>query len=104
MAGGLPIYQRLAPARRAGALLIMLVLPALAYAAGPSTGSGGPSAASELSAASEPSIADLPAAEDAVSADDPVAETLPHSPSFGPPGPTPGVPSPEELEAAGAVI
>jgi len=93
----------------------MLVLPALAYTAGPSTGAGpstdagpstgaGPPAPSEQSAASGPSTADPPAAEDAVAADDSVADAPLHSPSFGPPGPTPGVPSPEELEAAGAVI
>ena len=89
-------------------MLIVLTLPALAYAAGPSTGfggsSGGPSAGSEPSPPSAQATADTPAAEDAVSEDDPVADTPPHSPSFGPPGPTPGVPSPEELEAAGAVI
>src|SRR5215831_15182264 len=98
MAGGLPIDQPLVPPRRAGSLLVMLVVPALACAAGPSTGSGRQSAASELSAASGPSAAGAPPAEDAgAAADDPVAETPLHSPSYGPPGPTPGVPSPEEL-------
>jgi hypothetical protein len=119
MAGGLPIFQRLAPARRAGALLIVLTLPALAYAAGPSTGfggssggpstgfggsSGGPSAGSEPSDPSAQATADAPAADDSVAADDVVSDTPPHSPSFGPPGQVPGIPSPDELEAAGAVI
>ena len=41
---------------------------------------------------------------DAAAADAAGGGAPPHPPSFGPPGQTPGVPSPEELEAAGAVI
>ena len=41
---------------------------------------------------------------DAAAADAAGGGASPHPPSFGPPGQTPGVPSPEELEAAGAVI
>src|SRR6516164_10092779 len=81
MAGGLPINRPPAPARRAGSLLLLLVLPAIACAAEPP--------AADESGATEPRAEDTPPLQ---------------SPSFGPPGPTPGVPSPDELEAAGAVI
>jgi len=57
-----------------------------------------------LACAGEPSPADPPATSDADAADSRAADTPVHSPTFGPPGQTPGVPSPEELEAAGAVI
>jgi len=43
-------------------------------------------------------------AADAGAADASAAESAFHVPAYGPPGPTPGVPSAEELEAAGAVI
>ena len=93
-----------------GSLLVLLVLPALAYAAGQSTAGGPPTAAgssttSAPSTASEPA-ADPLAADDSVAADadDLVSDPPPHSPSFGPPEQTPGIPSSDELEAAGAVI
>jgi hypothetical protein len=83
--GGLPINRRLAPARPAELFLVLLVLPVLAGASGPSV--------------ADPGVADDVAGVDAVAADSP-----PHAPSYGPPAETPGVPSAEELEAAGAVI
>jgi len=43
-------------------------------------------------------------AADTGAADASAAESAFHVPAYGPPGPTPGVPSAEELEAAGAVI
>src|SRR5215831_17082351 len=85
MAGGLPINRLLVPARRAGFFLVLLVLPVLAWAW-------------------EASPADPAAANDADAADSRAADTPIHSPSFGPPGQTPDVPTPEELEGAGAVI
>jgi outer membrane protein assembly factor BamA len=87
MAGGLPINRLPARARRAESLLVLLVLPVLASASGPSVADAGAGAADDADAAG------------ARAADTPF-----HPPSFGPPGRTPGVPSPEELEAAGAVI
>jgi outer membrane protein assembly factor BamA len=83
MAGGLPIDRPRAPARAGASLLVLLLLPALACAAGAAGGDAG--------------VADDAAAEDGGAAD-----TTGHR--HGPPGETPGVPKPEELEAAGAVI
>ena len=102
MAGGLPINRPPAPARRAGSLLLLLVLPALACAAEP------PTAEPTAEPIAEPTAAPAaePPAADESGATEPRAEDTPplQSPSFGPPGPTPGVPSPDELEAADAVI
>jgi hypothetical protein len=85
MAGGLPIDRPVMPARRAAATFLLMLLPALACA------SGG-------------SLADTGTADDAAAADAGPAQPPFHTPSYGPPGPTPGVPSAEDLEAAGAVI
>ena len=91
MAGGLPIDRPPAPVRRAGASLLalvgllgLLVLPPLACASGPA-------------AAGDGGVADDVGAEDGRTAD-----TTRHR--YGPPRETPGVPKPEDLEAAGAVI
>src|SRR5215831_13571839 len=104
MAGGSPISRRLAPAWRAGYLLVLLVLSALAGASGPSAAQ----AAAADPAVADPAVADLTAADsvvaDAADADAAGGDAPLHPPSFGPPGQTPGVPSHEELEAAGAVI
>jgi hypothetical protein len=83
--GSLPINRRLAPARPAELFLVLLVLPVLAGASGPS-------------------VADPGAADDAAGVEAVAADSPPHAPSYGPPAETPGVPSAEELEAAGAVI
>jgi hypothetical protein len=105
MAGGLPINRRLSLARRAGYFLVLMVLPALAGASGPSPAdppdendaAAADSAAADTAAA-EPANADADA-EDAHAPDAPLLSS-----TLGPPGQTAGVPSPEELEAAGAVI
>jgi Surface antigen variable number repeat len=89
MAGRLPIIRSPAPAWRAGTsfllalvlmVLLLLVLPARALASGESAS----------------------ASDDAAAADDGAVDTPAHR--YGPPGATPGVPSPAELEASGAVI
>jgi len=101
MSGGLPINRRLTPARRAGALLILLVLAALAGAAEPTTAEPVSEPTSEPSA--EPA-AEPASAEDVDVVDAPPAEAPPPQPSYRPPRETPGVPPPGELEAAGAII
>jgi len=85
MAGGLPINRLLVPAQRAGSFLVLLVLPVLA-------------------SAWEPSPADPAAANEPDAAESRAGDTPIDSPSFGPPGQTTDLPTPEELEAAGAVI
>src|SRR5215469_16680578 len=83
MTVGPPIDRTLALAQQAVVplLVVLLMLPALAGASGSSPGDG--------------------AADDTEA---PPSGTAFHPSGSGPPGPTPGVPSPEELEAAGAVI
>jgi outer membrane protein assembly factor BamA len=80
---GLSIDRTLALARRVVVplLVLLLMLPALAGASGSSPGD---TAADDTEA--------------------PPSGSTFHPSGSGPPGPTPGVPSPEELEAAGAVI
>jgi hypothetical protein len=90
MAGGLPINRILAP-RRAGSFLVLPVLLALLVLP-------------VLARASEPPAADAGEVLDAGAADAAAADAPPPSSSFGPPGETPRIPSPEELEAAGALI
>jgi len=86
MAGGLPIYRPLVPTRRGAAgflaLLLLLALPR----------ASGASAADEGAAADGAGAADADATEPSF------------HPRGGPPAPTPGIPSADELEAAGAVI
>jgi len=79
----LSIDRTLALARRVVVplLVLLLMLPALAGASGSSPGDAG--------------------ADDTEA---PPSGSTFHPSGSGPPGPTPGVPSPEELEAAGAVI
>ena len=100
MAGGLPINRRLSLARRAAYLLVLLMLPALAAASGPSPAD--PPAANDAAAA-DTGAADTGAAEAAnADAEDTHAQDAPLllSSNFGPPGRPPDVPPPEELEAA----
>jgi hypothetical protein len=89
MARGLAINRRLTLASRAGGfLLVLLVLTARAWAC------GGPAVevAGDAAVVGDAAVADGVAAE------------RPFHPPGGPPGPAPGVPSAEDLEAAGAVI
>ncbi len=89
MAEGLPITRPLAPAWRAGASFLILVVLLLLMLPAPARGS--PASA-------------VSAADDAAEADGDAEHAPFHPAASGPPGPTPGVPSAEELEAAGAVI
>src|SRR6516225_4624350 len=84
MAGGLPINRLLVPAQRAGSFRSLLVLPVLA-------------------SAWEPSPADPAAANEPDAAESRAGDTPIDSPSFGPPGQTTDLPTPEELEAADAL-
>ena len=100
MAVGSPIKRFLASPRRAGAsfllllaLLSVLVLPAPGWALGEPAAD----AADDASAADGESGAADPAQHAGSPHDTPARR-------YGPPGAAPGVPSPAELESAGAVI
>src|SRR5215468_6474820 len=104
MAVGSPIKRFLASPRRAGAsflllllLVCVLVLPAPGWALGESAAD----AADDASATDRESGAADPAQQSSSRHD-----TATGAPArrYGPPGATPGVPSPAELESAGAVI
>ncbi|HEY1874149.1 MAG TPA: POTRA domain-containing protein, partial [Steroidobacteraceae bacterium] len=106
----MPINRRLSLARRAGYFLVLLMLPVLAGASGPSPAdppAENHAAAADIAAAdtaaAEPDDAD--AADADADAEHAHAQDTPLlSSTLGPPGQTAGLPSPEELEAAGAVI
>jgi len=103
MAGHLPITAPPTPARRAGSLSLLPLVPALlgllllvCFPVARASGEPAPATDGQAAAEQGTSAARAPTKHD-TSAGAPAHR-------YGPPGRTPGVPSPDELQAAGAVI